>query len=173
MKICEKRKQNLTQEMLKENLHYDKKTGDFRWVKAKSGRMMKYSAGSLNSVNNRVIFFNGLAFTASRLAFLYVNGSFPEGVVRHKNGKNIDNRWKNLEEIDIKDVLKSRCLDRRNTSGYTGVYFIKDSDKIRASITVEGKRIELGVFESLKTAVKARKNAERQYGCRTNEKQEK
>jgi hypothetical protein len=64
-----------------------------------------------------------LAFTASRLAFLYVNGSFPEGVVRHKNGKNIDNRWKNLEEIDIKDVLKSRCLDRRNTSGYTGVYF--------------------------------------------------
>ena len=159
-----KKREDLTREMLKKDLDYNKKTGHFKWVKAKSGRMMEYHAGTITTANSLVICLNGVTFMASRLAFLYVTGSFPEGVVRHKNGNNSDNRWKNLEEIEIKDVLKSRCVGSNNSSGYTGVYHLKDSDKIRASITVEGKRVELGMFDCLKSAVKARKLAEKKYG---------
>jgi hypothetical protein len=43
-------------------------------------------------------------------------------------------------------VSKFRKLDIRNKSGFTGVYYLKDNEKWRASITVEGTRIELGLF---------------------------
>jgi hypothetical protein len=49
-------------------------------------------------------------------------------------------------------------------SGFTGVYFLKDSEKWRASITVEGKRVELGVYFNKNNAIRARKKANKKYG---------
>jgi hypothetical protein len=163
MNICIKRAE-LTQKDLKKELLYDKRTGDWRWIKSKAGRMIEYSAGTNDSVGRRIICINGLTYTSSRLAFLYVKGSFPKYVVRHKNGNKNDDSWKNLEDVKIKDVSKFRKLDIRNKSGFTGVYYLKDNEKWRASITVEGTRIELGLFLRKNDAIRARKKANKKYG---------
>lgn len=167
MHICEIR-EKLTQKELKEDILYNKKTGDWRWRKSKEGRMLEYTAGHVNKTGKRVICINGLSYTASRLAFLYVTGSFPKGAVRHKNGHKDDDSWKNLQDVKIEDIPKRRKLDIRNSSGVTGVYYISASGNYRASITVDGKRIELGVFAKKHDAVKARKRANRKYGFGVN-----
>lgn len=52
---------------------------------------------------------------------------------------------------------------KTNTSGCSGVYLRKDSNKWRASITVSGKKINLGSFSNKEDAIKARKEAEKIY----------
>lgn len=50
-----------------------------------------------------------------------------------------------------------------NTTGVTGVAFRKDRGTLVAYISVHGKRIHLGTFDSLKDAYEARKKAELLY----------
>lgn len=167
MKICERRSE-LTQEELQRELSYNKETGEWRWLKPREGRTMEKPAGHISKSGRRVICINGLSYTSSRLAFLYVTGSFPNGAIRHKSEDKDDDRWVNLDSIEIKDIHKHRKLDIRNSSGVTGVYFIIATGKWRASITCNGKRIELGVFDEKVHAVEARKKANITYGFGSN-----
>ena len=50
-----------------------------------------------------------------------------------------------------------------NTSGITGVYWIKNRNKWRSEITYKNKVIHLGYFDKFEDAVKARKWAEEKY----------
>ena len=66
---------------------------------------------------------------------------------------------------DIQDLYAGRKKLKNNTSGYTGVYSIKDKNdpsapiKWRAYITLEGHRKYLGDFSSKTKAIEARKKA--------------
>lgn len=51
----------------------------------------------------------------------------------------------------------------RNTSGVTGVGWVKSKQQWRARITVEYKEIHLGYFDKFEDAAKARKDAEEKY----------
>lgn len=53
--------------------------------------------------------------------------------------------------------------DKRNTSGKTGVSFIKSKNKWRAYITKNNKQINLGLFIDIKDAICARNEAELKY----------
>ena len=59
----------------------------------------------------------------------------------------------------------TRKKDKRNTSGFKGVYWISKQNKWRATITFQGKFIHLGLFDKDKKeeAIKARKEAEEKY----------
>ncbi len=54
-------------------------------------------------------------------------------------------------------------INSRNTSGYKGVHFAKHTNKWLAQITLNTKRIHLGVFVNKEEAVEARKQAEQKY----------
>ena len=48
--------------------------------------------------------------------------------------------------------------------GHVGVHWSRASRKWRARISVDGKRVSLGFFDSFWDAVEARERAEREYG---------
>lgn len=59
---------------------------------------------------------------------------------------------------------RNRGINSNNKSGKTGVHFVKHTSKWQARITDNDKnRINLGYFENIEEAVKARKEAEIKY----------
>lgn len=54
-------------------------------------------------------------------------------------------------------------LSSANTSGYKGVHWNKQMQKWQARITLRGKRYNLGFYENIHDAAKARELAEEQY----------
>lgn len=52
---------------------------------------------------------------------------------------------------------KKRC---DNSSGHTGVFLVKGSNRYRTNITFQGKRYNLGVFDTMEEAIAKREDAE-------------
>lgn len=80
-----------------------------------------------------------------------------------RNEHKIDNRKSNLEIVTKSKNSMNHVIAINNTSGYSGVNWLKQSNKWRARITVEGQEIHLGVFSDMQDAIKARKVAEVKY----------
>jgi len=88
--------------------------------------------------------------------------------VDHIGGNKNDNRKSNLRIPADNYGFQSynnmnKRLQSNNTSGYPGVYYCKDRNNWRAVIGINNKRINLGLFNTLEEAVKARKEAEEKY----------
>lgn len=60
------------------------------------------------------------------------------------------------------EQAKNKRLSRQNVTGTPDVYWKRQSGKYQARISVDGKRIHLGYFQSLEDAVSARSLAERE-----------
>lgn len=161
----------ITQQELKQLLHYDPKTGHFTWLvnrgKAAPGKI----AGHLclkNTKQYRIIGVNGRIDRAHRLAFLYMTGAMPTGEVDHINGDGTDNRWRNLREVERVDNCRNMRLHNHNSSGVSGVSWRVQKGKWRAYITSNNKQINLGHFSDFFEAVCARKSAELKHGYHFN-----
>lgn len=83
--------------------------------------------------------------------------------VDHINHDSLDNRKSELRIVTPSENNQNKRIVSNNKSGYTGVFRNKRLNKWQASIRVNGKLKHLGVFEDIKDAVKARKEAERKY----------
>ncbi|HHS83686.1 MAG TPA: HNH endonuclease [Gammaproteobacteria bacterium] len=160
---------HISQGRLKEILHYSQDTGVFTWLK-KSPRGVKEGAiaGTLCPATGYTkIQINYRAYGCHRLAFLYMTGSVPEQV-DHINHDRSDNRWTNLREAEFSVNSKNKSLDKRNKTGFSGVEFVKTTGKFRARFNYEGKWTSLGTFNDLESAVRARKEAEKNNGYHEN-----
>jgi hypothetical protein len=161
-------RESLTQERLREVISYDAETGVFVWAKRPHVRYEKeagyvYKSNGSNPENPifyRRICVDGCAYLAHRLAFLYMTGHFPAGVVDHINNDGTDNRWINLREASPSQNQWNRRLSRNNSSGVTGVYFDRSRNNWRSFIYINNKCRELGRYPSKDTAIKARIHAE-------------
>ena len=80
-------------------LHYDPLTGVFRWRVARGSRAAGDVAGGISGAGYRQIGIDGRYYQASRLAWLYTTGEWPDGEIDHKNGVHDDNRWDNLRDV--------------------------------------------------------------------------
>jgi hypothetical protein len=80
-----------------------------------------------------------------------------------RNGHKIDNRKSNLEIVTRSQNNMNCAIAKNNTSGTTGVYWSKRDEKWYARITVNYKNINLGYFDNINDAIRARKNAEIEY----------
>ena len=156
-------KEKLTQEKLKELLHYDPDTGVFtnkidRGKRAKKGNV----AGIFHvSTGYWQIYVEGKTYRAHRLAFLFMEGYFPENDIDHIDRNKINNKWNNLREVSTSCNVKNSNIRSDNTSGVKGVWKNKKNKWI-AEIKVP-KKIYLGSFDNLIDAVRARWNAEVKY----------
>lgn len=146
----------ITQDELRELLHYDPNTGLFTWIKKTSNRIKVGDiAGSVSDTGYIDIRLNRQLFRAHRLAWLYVYGIWPAHVIDHINHVRTDNRLCNLRDVPI-TVNASNVSDRSSSvSGYTGVTWCKSSRKWRAKIQANGKYHHIGRFENLTDAVQA------------------
>lgn len=155
----------ITQEELKELLHYDPDTGIFTWRKSRSRLAHKGDvagcAQSSKGAKHIFIRINGVAISASRLAYLYMDGVLPskDFIVQHLDRDGMDNKFKNLR------VIKRALLPRINCgTGITGVYLYKSKSIWGATININGKSEYLGKYKTIFDAACARKSAEIKYG---------
>lgn len=82
-------------------------------------------------------------------------------VTDHINRNTLDNRRRNLRVGTIQDNLRNQKRSN-NKTGYTGVAIAYDG-KYSAQIVINYKKKHLGIFNTIKEALEARKKAERKY----------
>ena len=149
-------KDELTAERLRELLDYNPHTGEFVWRVSCRGTKAGDIAGSSGSEGRRHIIIGYARFKAHRLAWLYVHGVWPKGLIDHINGIPFDNRIANLREASMSENL---CNQRRahtnNKTGILGVQWKKDRNKFRARIVIAGKEKHLGYFDTKEKAQEA------------------
>ena len=153
----------LTQERLKELLTYNENTGVFVWNKHRGGFASKGSVAGALSQGYRNIMVDKKTFQAHRLAWLYVDGKFPDKDLDHINLKRDDNRIKNLREVNDSENKQNQRKYSTNTSGYKGVFWSKSSKKWAAAICVNYKIISLGTFEKIEDAATSYENAANKF----------
>ncbi len=152
----------MTQERLKEVLHYDPDTGAFNWLQQRPGCVPGREVGTI-ACGYRQIEVDYKLFRASRLAWLYITGNWPENLVDHKNGNRSDDRWCNLRAATHQENSRNRKPCKRNKSGKVGVCVGTKPNTWEANITIDNKLLQLGCFEVKKDAITARCKAEKHY----------
>lgn len=84
-------------------------------------------------------------------------------VVDHINHITYDNRKENLRVCTLSQNGMNKSRPINNTSGYTGISYDSSVNKWRVRLGVGRKTINIGRFENLEDAIKARKEAEQRY----------
>lgn len=173
-------KSDMTSDYLRQCLSYESETGLFFWkerplehfkdMRAKKIWNTKYSgrkAGALMNIGYVLIRIHKQCYYAHRLAWLYVNGSWPDEV-DHINGVITDNRINNLRSVTHAENGKNVKTPSHNSTGVIGVCIPNDGGRIQARIQVNGKHIKLGRFDSIDEAAQARLDASKLYGFHEN-----
>lgn len=81
----------------------------------------------------------------------------------HINHDTFDNRKSNLRVVTTSQNAMNSIKRSNNTSGATGVVWVKNRNNWKAEIKVNNNTIYLGSFEKFEDAIKIRKDAEEKY----------
>lgn len=146
---------DLTPERLREALAYDAETGVFIWRKPSSNCVRAGEvAGTRDRFGYVVIQLDKVIRRAHRLAWLYVHGTWPNGEIDHRFGVRDDNRISELREATrLLNTQNRRSLGVRKHAG----------GKYEPRITVEGRALYLGLFDTLEAAQAARTAAKKRF----------
>lgn len=153
----------LTQERLKHLLSYDPISGEWRWLNPSSYNVVSGQvAGTVSFHGYLIITIGGTKYRASRLAYLYMTGSWPIEEMDHINRCKLDERWENLREVNRSENSLNRDLQANNTSGARGVHWDSSRSKWYAQVKTGGAIFSVGRFDSFDEAVAARDSAAKQ-----------
>jgi hypothetical protein len=83
--------------------------------------------------------------------------------IDHINHNTFDNKKSNLRIATVSQNAMNRIKGVNNTSGETGVVWVRNRNNWKAEIKLNDKMIYLGSYDSFEDAVKARKKAEEKY----------
>ena len=147
----------LNQNRLKELFFYDESTGVFTRLK-KMGRGGKGSSpGTENKDGYLYCMVDGKNYYLHRLAWLYVYGHMPIGLIDHINREIKDNRISNLRDVNNSENAQNRVASKNNKLGIKGVSYCKYAKKFEASITCDGIKKRIGYFKTAEDASSAYK----------------
>jgi hypothetical protein len=142
----------LTQERLRELLHYDPDTGQFTWRRSVGPMKAGSRAGKRHHIGYIRIAIERRTYMAHRLAWLYIHGVWPQGITDHINRDRADNRIANLREATYTLNMANTPIQKHNVSGFKGVVFRKDRKKWKASIRANGRYYYIGLFDTPEAA---------------------
>jgi len=120
------------------------KVTNIKWTITNTG----YATGHNPETNQTVLLHNHLITRKKGL------------VVDHINRNKMDNRKENLRLVTYSENMMNRFLDKRNTSGATGVYWYKNRKRWVAEMRYEKQRFYCGSSEDFTEAVKMRQEKE-------------
>ena len=161
----------LTFERANELFHYEPSSGKvFRKVTTSSRSIKGTEAGSLDRKEGYLrVTVDGRGYQLHRVIMLLIHGHLDKNVhVDHISHDRADNRLCNLRLVSLAENNKNKSMDRRNSTGVTGVRFNKRYNTWGAHIGVNGIEIHLGSFKTLEEATAARLDAEKKYGFHEN-----
>lgn len=132
---------------LRQLLTYDPVSGVFTWH-ARRGVNVGDVAGTIDKLTGyRFIGVDGHRDGASRLAWLYMTGAWPNGQIDHKNGIRTDDRFENLRDVPrFMNQQNQRRPQKNNTTGFLGVS--PSRGRFMARIRIGGRLRNLGRFDT-------------------------
>jgi len=144
-------------------LNYDPETGIFTYKKGDMrGKKPTGEVGHIRANGELVIMINKKPFLARRLAWFFVHQEWPD-FLQNINHDRQDNRISNIRKTSHIESNKNKKMNRTNTSGYTGVYYVKRIKRWKASIRVDGRLRHLGYFDDILDAKNERNKANEEY----------
>jgi hypothetical protein len=142
----------LTQLNLKSILFYNPETGIFTWLKPTMSRLkIGDIAGRKNNKKGMRIGICKKDYLSHRLAWLYVHGKWPNGVIDHIDGNPFNNSIDNLRDVSRTVNQQNQKKSHSNSkSGFLGVTDRKT--RFDAHIVVNGKQKFLGSYKTKEEA---------------------
>lgn len=140
---------------LLEALNYSPESGIWTWriATARHQNEIGSLAGRINKTHGRLeIGLDGKRYSASRLAWLYMTGEWPEVEVDHWDTNCLNNKWDNLRLATRGQNESNKGITKRNTSGFKGVSWSREKNKWLAQIACGGKHKFIGYFDDPKEA---------------------
>ena len=160
---------NLTAEVLREHLAYDRTTGVFTRRRRNGTAAVGDIAGWVEPHGYVKISIAGRKYYAHRCAILYITGQWPVEYVDHVDGNPSNNAYDNLRCVSQSTNLQNLKRARAdNTTGRLGVHFHRAAGRFTAECKADdGRRHYLGLFDSPDEASAAYLQAKRrlQSGC--------
>lgn len=152
-----------TKSFIDEYFEYDPNIGALRWKK-KSSHLSRVQigsvAGSVQDDGYRSIKFKGRKYMAHVLIWIAHGNYLSSGqVIDHINGTENGDFISNLRSITARQNGFNRKVSRNNKSGISGVRWMSNISKWRATIKRD-KKLFLGEFDTLLDAACARRRAE-------------
>ena len=149
-----------SQEYLKQVLDYNPDTGVFKW-RVSTGHQGRVGdiAGTVVTRGYRQIKLGKKSYREHRLAWKYVYGVDPVDLLDHIDGDTGNNAINNLREVNSKQNSFNKKRSNRNSSGFTGVYWVESRKRWLVAIR-NGVLKHRGSFDSLIDAVAERIRAE-------------
>lgn len=162
-------KTEITQELVRELLDYNPKSGIFTWKKRKNSFFNKpidckawncRNAGKRaggektesSGYRRRYIGIFGVLYYEHRIAWIWMTGCEPPEQIDHINRDATDNRWSNLRASNNPENHRNLSMSICNKSGITGVSWHKPAGKWRARVKVLGVERHLGLYEDIEMA---------------------
>lgn len=158
-------RKEISVERLKQVLSFDPETGIFTWI---YGQRAGCKAGYKLSQGHIAITVDGVPFYAHRLAWLYVNGKWPDEMIDHINGDRADNRFWNLRSCNRAiNAQNQRKASKNNKCGFLGVHKFRDKFEAQIRDPIAKKIRSLGRFDTAQEAGAAYIRAKRNLhpGC--------
>ena len=148
---------------------YDPETGNlYRRVKGTEEFRSK-PAGTKTKTGYIQIYVDGKLYLAHRIIMLLVNKSLSDDCqVDHIDHNRLNNKLNNLRVVSQSGNMRNSGRRSDNSTGVTGVVYHKPARKYMANIFIGGKRMYLGLFNTLEEATDARARANLKYGYHEN-----
>lgn len=144
---------------LRERLQYDPTTGHWIWLRSPRAGYAGRPAGSLDAKGYWVIKIDGQSYKASRLAYLYMTGEWPEEEMDHVDTKPWNDVWTNLRPATRLENNQNRQMRNDNRSGAIGVFWNSQRNKWQVQVD----KIHVGLYDSFEEAVAARDSATKNF----------
>jgi hypothetical protein len=137
---------HLTQDELKRQFHYNPDTGIFTRLSNNT------ECHCLNGTGVILVYVNKKRYLAHRLAWLYINGTFPKFVIDHINHIRHDNRIENLRPATLSQNQHNRKPNVNSSSGIKGLTWLKTRKKWRVRCSLNGVSHHLGDYADIEIA---------------------
>lgn len=148
---------------------YDPETGDLYRRAGNTDEFRSKPSGTKTKTGYIQIYIDGKLYLAHRIIMLLINKSLSDDCqVDHIDHNRLNNKLNNLRVVSQSGNMRNSGRRSDSSTGVTGVVYHKQARKYMASIFIDGKRIYLGLFKTLREAATARREANIKFGYHKN-----
>lgn len=133
----------ISHQRLKELLEYFPETGSFLWQERKKN--MRERVGSVDNKGYLRISLDKVRYKAHRIAWFYIHGEWPEGMLDHIDGNKLNNKLNNLR--DVQQNVNSYNTETAYSSSKTGFLGVtKVGNRFYPRLGISGKVHHFGGY---------------------------